>query len=42
MRDFVEKTKAIENVNGKVNLLVFVFTTIISIIYCTLKITNFV
>lgn len=33
MRNFVEKTKAIFTRNGKANLLVFVFTIIISIVY---------
>ena len=31
MRDFVEKTKAVMMVESKVSLLVFVFTTIVSI-----------
>lgn len=33
MRGFVEKTQSITTVNGKANLLVFVFATIVSIIY---------
>ncbi len=37
MRNFVEKTKAMIIVNGKVDLLVFVFTTIVSIIYVLLN-----
>lgn len=37
MRNFVEKAKAIMVINGKVNLLVFVFATIISIIYCIIN-----
>lgn len=33
MRNFVEKVQFIITVNSKANLLVFVFATIISIIY---------
>lgn len=37
MREFVEKTQSIITVNGKANLLVFVFATIVSIIYMLLN-----
>ncbi len=37
MRNFVEKTKAMIIVNGKADLLVFVFATTISIVYMLLK-----
>ncbi len=33
MKEFVEKTQSIISMNGKANLLVFVFATIVSIIY---------
>lgn len=33
MKEFVEKTQSIISMNSKVNLLVFVFATIVSMIY---------
>ncbi len=40
MRNFVKNAKAIIVLNGKKNLLVFVFTTIVSIIYNKKSLNN--
>lgn len=42
MKEFVEKTQSIISMNSKANLLVFVFATIVSMIYVTKLVTKII